>query len=85
MHGDILDDDSSSRVTWKNLSAPSLIELTRCNENDLHPIVSSEPLIEDEEPNPMATPKSTYKYTLFDDVNHSRVFQVIKLFGHLNP
>ena len=53
---------SSSRVTWKNLSASSSIERTQLNSNDLHPSVSSEPLIEDEEPNPMATPKFAYLY-----------------------
>ena len=47
----------------KNLSAPSLIERTRLNGNDSHPRISSEPLIEDEGPNPTATPKYVYKYT----------------------
>ena len=47
----------------KNLSTPSSIEQTRLNVNDSHPSISSETLIEDEEPNLTATSKSTYKYT----------------------
>ena len=56
-------DTSSSRTTWKNLSALSLIERERLNGNDLHPSVSSKLLIENDEPNPMVTPSFFYKLT----------------------
>ena len=46
----------------QNLSAPSSIEQTRLNGNDLHPSVSYELLIEDEKPNPMAMPNFAYIY-----------------------
>ena len=67
------------------MSAPSLMKRTRLNGNNKHPSVSSEPLIEDEEPNLKATPNLAYKYTFFDDIKHSRVFRVIELLRHLNP
>ena len=51
-----LRDASSARVTCQNLSAPSSIKRTRLNGNYLHPSISYELLIEDEEPNPTATP-----------------------------
>ena len=50
-------DDSSSHAMWENLGASSPIERTRLNGNDSHPSLSFEPLIEDEESNPMVTPK----------------------------
>ena len=55
-------DASSSHTTWQNLSAPSPIEQTGINDNDSHPSVSFEPLIEYEEPNPTTTPKFAYLY-----------------------
>ena len=57
-----LSDTSSSRTTWQNMSAPSSIEQMRLNDKDSHPSVSSEPLIEDEEPNLTVTPNLAYKY-----------------------
>ena len=56
-------DASSLRAMWQNLSAPSSIEQTKLNGNDLHPSISFEPLIEDDEPNPTVTPNLAYKYT----------------------
>ena len=56
-------DDSSSHATWQNLGASSLIKWTRTNGNDSHPSISSEPLSEEEESNPMATPNFAYKLT----------------------
>ena len=47
----------------KNLSSSFSIERTQHNGKHLHPSISSEPLIEDEEPNPTSTPKYVYKYT----------------------
>ena len=47
---------SSSGAMWQNLTAPSSIEQKQPNVNDSHPSISSEPLVEDEEPNPTATP-----------------------------
>ena len=55
-------DASSSCATWQNLSAPSLTERTRLDGNDSHSSISFEPLIEDEESNPTATPNLAYKY-----------------------
>ena len=55
-------DASSSRLAWQNLSAPSSIERKQVNDNDSHPSVSFEPLIEGEEPNPTANPKFAYLY-----------------------
>ena len=40
-----LHDASSSCRTSRNLSAPSLIIRTRLNDEDLHPSISSEPLM----------------------------------------
>ena len=54
---------SSSRETWRNLSDSSSIEKMWFKRNDLHPSIPSEPLIEDETPNPMVMPKFTYLYT----------------------
>ena len=56
-------DDSSLNATWLNLSASSPIEQTRLSDNDSHPSISSELLIEDEESNPMAKPNFAYKLT----------------------
>ena len=53
---------SSSYVTRRNLSVLSLIEWKRLDDNDSHPSVSFEPLIEYEVPNPIAKPISAYKY-----------------------
>ena len=57
--------NASSRATWQNLSAPSSNKQTQLKHNDLHPSVSSEPLIEDEMPSPMATPNlvAIYAYS----------------------
>ena len=44
-------------MTLLNLDAKFLIEQTQLKDDDLHPGVSSKPLIDDELPNPMATPK----------------------------
>ena len=46
-----------------NLSAPSSIERTQLNDNDLHSKVSFELLIEDKEPNRMSMPNFAYIYT----------------------
>ena len=46
-----LDDASSSRATWQNQSASSLIKHTRINGEDSHPSILFELLIEDEEEN----------------------------------
>ena len=46
-----------------HMGAPSLIERKKLNGSDLHPNISSEPLIEDEEPNPTVMPNLPYKYT----------------------
>ena len=54
-------DDSSSHATWQNLDASSLTERTRLKGKNLHPRVSSEPLIEDEELNLTVTPNFAYK------------------------
>ena len=61
-------------VTWQNLSALSLIKKTWIKGTDLHPCVSYEPLIEDEEL--IQSPRlikhiNTY---VLNDVNHLRVF-----------
>ena len=58
-----LSDASSSSVTWQNLSALSSIKPTQLNDNDLHPSISLEPLIENEEPNPTTMPNLAYQYT----------------------
>ena len=69
----------SSHETWQNLSDSSLIEQTRLNHNNLHPSISSEPLIEDEMPNPTVTPKFSYFYecslteNIFLDVSSYRI------------
>ena len=44
------------------LGAPVWIGQTRLNDNDLHPRISSQPLIKDEMSNPVATPKFSYLY-----------------------
>ena len=44
-------------ATWRNLCAPSSIELTQLNGNDSHHAFHLSLFIEDEEPNPMTTPK----------------------------
>ena len=59
---EVLHDISSSRATWKNLSTSSSIEWTRLNGNDLHPNISSESLIEDEEAHRMFMPNFAYIY-----------------------
>ena len=58
-------DVSSSRLTWQNMSAPSLIERTWLNGNNSHTIVSFESLIEDEEAHWMITPNFAYIYAFF--------------------
>ena len=40
-------DTSSSCVTWRNLTTPSLIEHTRPKNKDSNPSISFEPLIKD--------------------------------------
>ena len=47
--------NSSSHATWQNLGDLSLIKGMQLNRNDLHPSISSELLIEDEESNSTAT------------------------------
>ena len=42
---------SSSHATWQNLSTPYAIKQTRLNRDDLHPDISFELLIKDEEAN----------------------------------
>ena len=44
-------------------SEHSIFEQTRLNGNDSYLSVSSEPLIKDEEPNALTTPKFTHLYT----------------------
>ena len=61
----LLCDDSSSHVMWRNLGASSSIKWTQINGNDSHPRVSPEPLIEDEQTNPIATPNFAYKLTCY--------------------
>ena len=56
-------DTSSSRTMWQNLSALAFIEWALLNGNDLHPSISSKSLIENDEPNPIVTPKFFYKLT----------------------
>ena len=63
----VLHDTSSSCMTWKNLSAPSLIGQTRLNHDNLYPNVSFEPLIEDEESNWKVTPIFRLFISLFCD------------------
>ena len=53
----------SSHATWRNLSAPSLLKRTRLNGDDLHPCISFEPMVEDEESHRMIVPNFSYKYT----------------------
>ena len=44
-------------IMWLHLGAPFLIRRMWLNDDDSHPWISSEPLIEDETSNPMVTPK----------------------------
>ena len=48
--------------TCQNLRAPFFIEQMRLNGNHSNPSISSEPLIEDKEPNLTAIPKFSYLY-----------------------
>ena len=57
----------SSHAKRQNLSAPSLIERIQLNSNDFYSSVSSEPFIEDENPNPTATPKFHLFICMFFD------------------
>ena len=43
--------------TWLHLGTPFQIVRMQLKDDDLHLGVSSQPLIKDETPNPMATPK----------------------------
>ena len=52
---------SSLHTTWRNLGGPSPIQQPRLNRNDSKLGISSQPLIKDETPNPMVTPKFAIK------------------------
>ena len=62
-----LRDASSSCVMWQNLSAPSLIRQMELNGDNLHPSVSAEPLIKDEETNQIVMPKFSLFIPMFFD------------------
>ena len=47
---------SSSRTTWQNFGASSLIERTRLKDDDSQTSIQSEPLIKDEETHPTVAP-----------------------------
>ena len=47
--------------TWQNLDAPSYIQQVQLNCNNLKPDISSEPLIDEFNLDPMVTPNLPYK------------------------
>ena len=49
--------------------------MTRLNDNDSYPSISSIPLIEDEEPNPTITPNFVYICMFLDNVKFFRCFE----------